>query len=1253
MTDAHRLICLLLFLTTAFGVQAHDHQSRYRFIENHGQWPTEVLSRAEISGGHLFLTRSGLLIDLWDKQWLDLMHHQPDLVEDPDHLAAHAVRMRFASPVNPNLSLQSSQPYDTRYSFFLGQDESRWAANLRAFASQKVIDLFPGIDWHFYQDHEDLKYDFILKPGVDTHVLKFEYQGADSVYIEHGNLWIKTSLGDIIEQHPEAYQQINGERVAVPVHFQISTDAKTGTRWISYDFPQGYDRSQTLVIDPLLIFSTFSGSGSDNWGNSATYGDHAALFSGGTVFGNLFPTTTGAYQVNWRGGTLDIGILKFDSTGADLLSATYLGGNGTEVPHSLLADFNGDLLILGTTSSTNFPVSANAFDRTFNFGGGSETPISGVPYNSSDIFITKLDSTLTSLRASTYLGGSDHDGLNTASRSVLNRNYGDELRGDIIIDSANRIFVTCVSQSSNFPTTLGAFDRTLGGNQDGIVAKFSTNLDTLVWATYLGGSALDAAYSLKIDPFDNIVVGGGTNSTDFPTTDSVLHTNFRGGSTDGFLSVLSPNGDSLVASTYLGTSSYDQVYLIDVDYNDSTVAVFGQTLGNYPVSQGVYSVNNAKQFVHKLSLSLDSTIFSTRVGSGIGNEVDIVPTAFLVSSCSNIFLSGWGGIINSVNTNYLGGTTSNLTTTPDAYQRNTNGNNFYFMVLSGDASERLYATFFGNENNTNRGDHVDGGTSRFDSRGIIYQAVCACSNSDFPTTPGAYSRINNSNNCNNVAIKYDLNILNAGFVTSSTDSLISGRAGCRPYPVDFENTSSGGQEFRWDLGDGTRFTLLNKNGFDHLYDSAGEFIVSMTAIDRTTCASNVTVYDTVTVFPTGFRVSDSAVVCLGDSARIFAATEAPSATYRWFPTNGLSNPNGAATLAAPDTSQIYQVAITTNSGCRDTLETQVRIVQPIQADFTAETQTDCDTILATRFTNLSENAATYEWRFGDGSTSTERNPVYNYGQTGQFLVRLIARDGPCFNQASDQVIVSIDQGYLNFLSGLSVSDDQTVCQGDTVQIFAQGANAYAWSPTQGLNDPTLFNPLASPDSTTTYQVRLTYQDSCFVDSTVRVNVLPGVQMALRWQTEGICGEQIPVLLDFLAVGANNFRINYGDGNFFSGSEVPPSYTYAESGIYDLEIIGENGFCSDTIFDRIVYEFVNPPNVFTPNGDAFNPVFDIGAEAASGNWQLEVYNRWGRQVYQADPYLNDWDGDDLTNGTYYYHLKSKQGSTCKGWLKIMR
>jgi hypothetical protein len=245
------------------------------------------------------------------------------------------------------------------------------------------------------------------------------------MYLQEGVLQIKTSVNTISETRPYTYQTSNGQQKEVASAFVLKDNI------IQFDFPKGYNKNLPLVIDPYLVFSTYSGSFTDNWGFTATYDADGNLYSGGIDFGNRFPATIGTFQFQFA-GYIDVAILKYSPDGRRLLFATYLGGAGAEVPHSMIVNSSNELIIMGTTSSENFPTSDNAYDRSFNMGDNI-TPMGGVSYLlGSDLFLSKLNSMGNILEGSTFLGGSRNDGINVATN--VTRSYGDEFRGEVNID---------------------------------------------------------------------------------------------------------------------------------------------------------------------------------------------------------------------------------------------------------------------------------------------------------------------------------------------------------------------------------------------------------------------------------------------------------------------------------------------------------------------------------------------------------------------------------------------------------------------------------------------------------------------------------------------------------------------------------------------------------------------------------------------------------------------------------------------------
>lgn len=539
------------------------------FIENKGQWPDQVLFAADIPGGKLYVERTRLLYAFMESP--ESMHnHVSEAVGGKDvsayHLdvlQAHAFEVKFLHANTTTVRTEGIGITQTQYSYMNGSDPSRWQQQVRAYEAIIIRDLYKGVDLKLYTSGSSVKYDLIVKPGGHLHKIELVYSGLDSLQLKQKNLHMKTSLGEIIEMKPYVYQEHNGKRTDIPCRFNLKNNH------VTFDLEHRYDPSVTLVIDPLIIFSAYSGSTTDNWGNTATYDDEGNAYMAGIVYGTGYPVKTGAYQVSYRGGTWDIGIMKFDSAGTKMLYATYLGGSAAETPQSLVVNHAGELLILGTTSSQNFPVTNGS-----RFGGGTNfTPMDGVPYvNGSDLFVARLSSDGSKLLGSTYIGGSENDGVNFVSgsfdtqnmvQSALCKNYGDQFRGDIITDSDDNVYIASNTRSSDIPNALVDF---AGGTHDALVVKLTADLSEITWSRCIGGSATDAAYSLKLDSNNTIFVAGGTTSTNFEGINGYKKT--KGTDIDGWIAQLSNDGQQIINATYLGTSSYDQVYFVDINSDE-------------------------------------------------------------------------------------------------------------------------------------------------------------------------------------------------------------------------------------------------------------------------------------------------------------------------------------------------------------------------------------------------------------------------------------------------------------------------------------------------------------------------------------------------------------------------------------------------------------------------------------------------------------------------------------------------------------
>ncbi|MEN8958391.1 MAG: PKD domain-containing protein, partial [Flavobacteriales bacterium] len=921
-------------------------QSDKVFIENKGQWDSRIEYNQILADGNLFLEQDGFTYSLYEKSYIQSMHDDKT-TPAPSFIKSHAIKTKFLN-ANSSVVLKKEDESSFYYNYFMGDDKSQWKSEVRSTSKVTYQNLYQNIDLSIYTEFGSTKYDFIVKPGANESEIRINYLGADDLYLQGGKLIIENTINNIEEAKPFAYQLINGNRVKVPCKYVLHGSE------LSFEFPNGYDKTKELIIDPIVVFSTYSGSTADNFGFTATYDNNENTYAGGIVFGTgVYPVTIGAHQTAFNAAPwyyVDIAISKFNANGTNLLYSTYLGGSNSEAPHSLAVNDNNELFVMGTTGSRNYPTTIGAYDGTFGAGVDVRPLYSGIYYfQGSDIFVTKFNVAGTTLLGSTFVGGSGNDGVNTDA--LLAYNYGDAFRGEITIDSSGSAIVTSTTNSTNFPTTAGAPQTTYGGGfSDACMFVLDSGLQNLSWSTYFGGSAQDAGYGVQFDSQGNYFMTGGTMSSNLVTSTSAYDRTYNGNE-DGYIAKFNANSNSLLASTYIGTNGYDQSFMVQLDNNDD-VYIAGQSLGSYPVTSGVFSNPGSSQFFHKLSNNLDSSYWSTVIGSG-RNTIDLSPSAFLVNNCGLIYLSGWGGVSNTYY-RAAGSSTNGLPLTGDAYQSTTDGSDFYLMVLDRDATSLRYGTYYGGAVSH---EHVDGGTSRFDKKGNVYQAVCAgCGgNSDLPTTPGSWSRTNNSTNCNLGVIK--MNIAYIQSIASSPAPFI-----CLPDSVNFVNNSSGGNSYKWYFGDGDSSSLFQPI---HVYPDTGIYNVTLIVYDSLGCVPADTGRTIVYAYkPQPFYVDTIPVICRGDSIQLNSYN---GNSYNWTPSASLTSDSVSNPIAFPNNSTTYKV--TSTHYCSDDSAYVTVVVDTNNVTVSADT-TICR---GTSITLSATGGATYAWYpalgLGNGTTA--------------------------------------------------------------------------------------------------------------------------------------------------------------------------------------------------------------------------------------------------------------------------------------------
>lgn len=1239
-------IFVFLGILTSQTAFSHEGQPKngFYFTENKGQWDKTVRFRADIPDGFLFLEKNSLHYGFYDGLALRKRHANPQNTDSQtarteENIKAHGIKVRFVG-ANENPSFKSQKPQFFKKNFFVGNDPSRWGAEAQGFEEVRYENLYENIDLQFYTEQTALKYDFIVRPKANPAQIRLSYEGVKNMRLENGNLLIQTSVNQFLEKKPFSYQMIEGKKVEVETAFVLENGV------LSFVFPKGYDTNYELVIDPELVFSTFSGSRVDNWGNTATHDENGNLIAAGTVFGINFPTTVGAFDQSFN-GVVDIAIIKFNSAGNQALYMTYLGGNAAEVPHSIVVNKAKQLVVLGSTSSRDYPVSINAFDRSFN--GGSVPNLNNIigdnPYlNGSDIIVSILAENGNSVAGSSYLGGSANDGLNSNN---LVSSYGDQFRGDVFTDDENNIYIASVTLSADFPITSNAAIPLYRGNGDGVIVKMNPTASGVLYSTFWGGTGADAAYSIKTSKTGDIIVSGGTQSLNFPLMAGANRTSY-GGNTDGFVSKFNANG-IVIASTYVGTTGYDQAYFVDLN-TDGEIYVYGSTTGNYPiVGANVYSNGNSGQFIHKFDKNLSATVFSTRIGAGRGVP-DIAPTAFLVSDCGHIYIAGWGGLVNNI-AGYRGGSsTIGMPVTTDAFKRSTDGSDFYLAILDKNAQKLLYATFFGGNtpndaSATGDADHVDGGTSRFDKRGQIYHAVCACRNGGFPATTGAFSTTNNAQGgCNNAAFKFELQSLKAAFAPLNDLRQVT-RKGCAPLKIIFDNRSRNGFVHSWDFG------AFGKSGQEDeiviTFNKTGKYPIVLKVENEVTCLPPDFAYDTIEVIGGEFTVKGDTTLCYGEQAQL-GVTGTVTGTYVWTPATGLNNPNSQNPIAKPEKTTTYQVRILTGDACTYNRNVTVNVREKLDARFDVKFDNLCDVYPLIKITNRSSIADTYLWDFGNGQTFVGRNPPdFVYGSEGNYTIKLRLLQQNCPAQTDTTIVIKRDDASV-FYKGIRMLQPPTVCLKDSVQLRAEGGFRYVWSPSAGLSNPNIANPKASPAQTTVYKVNIFNERGCGVDTTVRVEIKGRVIADFEAATSAECGKKATLKLTNKTQEATATVWKMGNGAVFNS--MPSNFTYDQSGTYDITLEATNGICSDKKTIKVVIDNIIPPNVITPNGDGKNDTFVVGN--TSSGWKIQISDRWGKVVFQSDNYKNDWGGES-SNTTYFYTLTSPEGRKCQGWIQVFR
>ncbi len=568
------------------------------FVENQGQTDPSVLYYSTITGASVYLTRDAIVFDL----------SSPEGESRARGAAVHMHFNRRPGATSPAARFPRVEPRDRlpgRIHCFLGADPARWRTDLSIFREIVYHELWPGTDLVLRSTGARIVYEVVNArtghPGEAPDRGEGETPRLSDIFVSEG-VEGTTRAGERILLHTEAgtlahvLPQNGGsgclEVAAVSSQPDADVDALSSVSSMEADpsLPAVSPAFSSARDNPdALLYGTFLGGSAIDWGNrGAVDADGCAVATGNTQSPN-FPVTPGAYDVSRS--AQDAFVAKLSSAGDSLLWCTFLGGSAMDDGRAVAIDASDHVIVTGNTLSTDFPTTTGAYDRTHN--------------GSDDLFFVKLAPAGNALVWGSYVGGSSSDGVSS-----------------IALDEDGIAYVTGETVSTNFPTTAGAYDTSYNGGSDVFVLAFGAAGSSLVWSTVLGGSSNEYGWDVDLGPMGNPVISGYATDGNFPTTPGAYDRTYNGSDRDAFVARLSADGRTLMWSSFLGGSNWDWSYGVAMGDDDCPIAAGGTMSSDFPTTPGAYDVAFAVYdvFVTKFSDDGDSLRWSTFVGGSSSEE---------------------------------------------------------------------------------------------------------------------------------------------------------------------------------------------------------------------------------------------------------------------------------------------------------------------------------------------------------------------------------------------------------------------------------------------------------------------------------------------------------------------------------------------------------------------------------------------------------------------------------------------------------
>jgi hypothetical protein len=529
--------------------------------------------------------------------------------------SVHRVTMRIEG-ANSTPFVSGVQEQVARANYFIGNDPSKWIQDVETYSGVSYSDVYRGVDLMFHSNARQLEYDFTVAPGGNTDDIRLRFEGVDDLVLaKEGALILHTPAGELRHERPIAYQEKDGSRLPVAAAFKQLTDGAIG-------FQVGaYDQTRPLVIDPVLLYSTYAGGSASDFGRAIAADGEGNAYLVGDSFSSDF-----LFRASTTNSDVFVGRLSTDGL---FLTYSFFGGAKNESATGLVVDGSGNVYLCGTTESPDFP---------------QVNSVGSALQGTSDAFVIKISADFVMFFYSTLIGGS-----------------GQETGVSVAIDSMGSAYISGRTTSQDFPL-VGAIQPVYGGgDSDAFVSKISPDGKTLVYSTYLGGSGTEDLMErsgISVDATGNAYVTGDTQSTNFPLNNALQPAKSGNASTsDGFVSVINPSGSGFVYSTYLGGANDDFGLGIGTDPSGNAYVCGSTKSTSFPGSTSTRtSTTTSDAFVAKLNPSGSAISYLTFIGGANGNEA---ANAIAVDSVGRAAIAGSAGdgmtTVHSIQSFFRGG----------------------------------------------------------------------------------------------------------------------------------------------------------------------------------------------------------------------------------------------------------------------------------------------------------------------------------------------------------------------------------------------------------------------------------------------------------------------------------------------------------------------------------------------------------------------------------------------------------------------